>query len=122
MPGGSLQIGESRGAVGCSVKKERPGYEWGPRWGADGSSSPAFAWGQTLLSRGRRLSAHHYLKQTLCLEKPAINQEVRDQVFSLSATWDTSKSRNRPPFRENSDFCKLRRIPLDAITLRSHPG
>jgi hypothetical protein len=29
-------------------KKERPGYEWGPRWGADGSSSPAFAWGQAL--------------------------------------------------------------------------
>jgi len=77
MPGGSLQIGESRGAVGCSVKKERPGYEWGPRWGADGSSSPAFAWGQTLLSRGRRLSAHYQLKQTLCLQKLVMNSRVR---------------------------------------------
>src|ERR1700689_3392116 len=107
MPGGSLPTNGESWAVDCSVKKERPGYEWGPRWGADGSSSPAFAWGQTLLSRGRRLSAQHYLKQTLGLQKTAMKSGVRWRFFSLSATCNTSKSRNRPLFRENSGFCKL---------------
>ena len=32
----------------AAQKKERPGYQWGSRWGADDSSSPAFAWGQRL--------------------------------------------------------------------------
>src|ERR1700684_573838 len=112
MPGGSVPIKQEWRAVDYPVKKERPGYEWGPRWGADGSSSPAFAWGQTLLSRGRRLSAQHHLKQTLCLQKLSMNSGVRDRFFSLSATCDTSKSRNRPLFRENSRFCKLRRRAL----------
>ena len=44
-----MQGRETRAKGGVrAVKKERPGYEWGPRWGADGASSPAFAWGQAL--------------------------------------------------------------------------
>ena len=39
----------------ASGKKERPGYEWGPWWGADGASSPAFAWGQTLFVSGEEI-------------------------------------------------------------------
>ncbi len=36
-------------------EKERPGYEWGPWWGAYGSSSPAFAWGQALFVSGEEI-------------------------------------------------------------------
>ena len=76
MPGGSLQIGESRGAVGCSVKKERPGYEWGPRWGADGSSSPAFAWGQTLLVSGEEIVS------ALSTQANSVPPKTRDEFKS----------------------------------------
>ena len=62
------------------------------------------------LSRGRRLSAQLYLKQTLCPEKPEPESSVAFKSFSLSATHDGRKSRIRPLSRENRDICILRRL------------
>jgi hypothetical protein len=36
-------------------KKERPGYEWGPWWGADGASSPALLGDRPLFVSGEEI-------------------------------------------------------------------
>src|ERR1039458_4243461 len=77
MPGGKPAVNCSRG---CRVagnyanrapaiirfrEKERPGYEWGPRWGACGSGSPAFAWGQTPFVSGEEIVSVRGIKANI---------------------------------------------------------
>ena len=88
-------------------KRERPGYEWGPRWGADGSSSPAFAWGQALGLGGGDCQRNDRLKQSSCLEKTAINLTGRRKFFSLSATSCTPEVLNWAIFREDKPLLQL---------------
>src|SRR5277367_3247010 len=116
MPGASLPINGASRAVDYPVKKERPGYEWGPRWGSDGSSSPALAWGQALGLGGGDCQRSNKQKQTLCLEKDAIDSALRRNFFSLYATPNLRECRIRPLSRENNAICNLR--PLRRM--RSH--
>ncbi len=67
-------------------EKERPGYQWGPRWGAYGSSSPALAWGQTLFVSGEEIFSVTIPEANIMPEKNRANPRHRWKIFSLFAT------------------------------------
>src|SRR5271168_5081687 len=92
MPGASLPINGASRAVDYPVKKERPGYEWGPRWGADGSSSPAFAWGQTLLVSGEEIVS------ALSTQAKSVPPKTRDEFKSARSIFFS--------------FCDMRRLKV----------
>ena len=89
-------------------KKENGRATSGDRgWGADGSSSPAFAWGQALGLGGGDCQRNDRLKQSSCLEKTAINLTGRRKFFSLSATRCTPEVLNWAIFREDKPLLQL---------------
>ncbi len=65
-----------------SRKKNGRATFGGTAVGSHGSSSPALAWGQTLLVSGEEIvSAGVYLKQTLCLKKIEANPRRPHPIF-----------------------------------------
>jgi hypothetical protein len=65
-----------------SRKKNGRATFGGTAVGSHGSSSPALAWGQTLLVSGEEIvSADIYLKQALCLKKVEANPRRPGPIF-----------------------------------------
>ena len=90
------------------MKKERPGYEWGPRWGADGSSSPAFAWGQALGLGGGDCQRNFNSSKACAFKKAREILDAEINFFLFMRPIAGRKSRIGPLIRRNRRFCNLR--------------
>jgi hypothetical protein len=90
--------GESRGRI--SRKKNGRATFGGTAVGSHGSSSPALAWGQTLLVSGEEIvSADGYQKQTLCLQKIEANPRHLRSIFFSFCDAEPLKVPNSATFR-----------------------